>query len=80
MACKPPLWIRAREATTGSHIPIIALTAHAMAGDRARFLAGGMDAHVAKPIRSRELFDTIAGVLSRCDNRNEWEQNHVAIA
>ena len=72
--------IRAREAITGSHIPIIALTAHAMAGDRARFMEGGMDGYVAKPIRSRELFDTIADVLSRCDNRNEWEQDHVAIA
>jgi DNA-binding response OmpR family regulator len=51
-----------------------------MAGDRARFMEGGMDGYVAKPIRSRELFDTIADVLSRCDNRNEWEQDHVAIA
>lgn len=50
--------IRAQEAITGRHIPIIALTAHAMAGDRTRFLEGGMDGYIAKPIRSRELFDT----------------------
>jgi CheY-like chemotaxis protein len=72
--------IRAREAITGSHIPIIALTAHAMAGDRARFLEGGMDGYIAKPIRPRELFDTIADVLSLCDRQNQWEQDHVAIA
>ena len=72
--------IRAREAITGSHIPIIALTAHAMAGDRARFLEGGMDGYIARPIRPRELFDTIADVLSFCDRQNQWEQDHVAIA
>jgi two-component system sensor histidine kinase/response regulator len=48
--------IRAKEKTTGTHTPIIALTAHAMAGDRERFLASGMDAFVAKPLRSPELF------------------------
>jgi CheY-like chemotaxis protein len=72
--------IRAQEAITGRHIPIIALTAHAMAGDRARFLEGGMDGYIAKPVRPRELFDTIADVLSFCDRQNQWEQDHVAIA
>ena len=51
--------IRAREALTGVHTPIIAMTAHAMAGDRQRFLAQGMDGYVSKPIESRELFDAI---------------------
>lgn len=40
--------IRERESTTGAHTPIVAMTAHAMAGDRQRFLAHGMDGYVAK--------------------------------
>ena len=48
--------IRARERSTGGHVPIIALTAHVMAGDREQCLAAGMDAFVAKPLRPAELF------------------------
>jgi CheY-like chemotaxis protein len=48
--------IRARERSTGGHIPIIALTAHVMAGDREQCLAAGMDAFVPKPLRPPELF------------------------
>jgi two-component system, sensor histidine kinase and response regulator len=55
--------IREREKSTGHHMPIIAMTAHAMAGDRQRFLSGGMDGYVSKPIRSQELFDVIEAVL-----------------
>ena len=55
--------IRQREREMGGHIPIIALTAHAMKGDRERCLAAGMDGYVAKPIRDRELFQTIEQVL-----------------
>jgi CheY-like chemotaxis protein len=55
--------IRARERQTGRHIPILALTAHAMKGDRERCLAAGMDGYVAKPIQSRELYQAIAELV-----------------
>ncbi|MGA2034313.1 MAG: response regulator, partial [Thermoguttaceae bacterium] len=51
--------IRAREMHTGSHVPIIAMTAHALKGDRERCLKAGMDGYIAKPIHGRELFDVI---------------------
>ena len=55
--------IRQTEKRTGRHIPIIALTAHAMKGDRERFLAAGMDGYVTKPIRQHELWKEIGGCV-----------------
>ena len=52
-------WIREREKTEGGHLPVIAMTAHAMKGDRERCLKAGMDRYVSKPIRSHELRETI---------------------
>ncbi len=55
--------IRAQEASTGHRLPIIAVTAHALKGDRERCLEVGMDGYVSKPIRQRQLIDEIELVL-----------------
>jgi CheY-like chemotaxis protein len=57
--------VRARERARGSHVPIIAMTATAMQGDRERCLAAGMDDYVAKPIRPQELFNAIERTTDR---------------
>jgi PAS domain S-box-containing protein len=51
--------IRSREQETGGHIPIVAMTAHAMKGDQERCLEAGMDSYISKPIRSDQLFQVI---------------------
>jgi CheY-like chemotaxis protein len=57
--------IRAREAIAGRHVPIIAMTAHAMKGDEQRCLDAGMDGYVSKPIDMERLFETIDRLVSR---------------
>ncbi|MCI0358437.1 MAG: response regulator [Planctomycetaceae bacterium] len=55
--------IRQREMRGGGHVPIIAMTAHALKGDRERCLESGMDEYVSKPIRERQLLAALRGVL-----------------
>jgi CheY-like chemotaxis protein len=57
--------IRQRERINcAGHTPIIAVTAHAIKGDRERYLNAGMDGYVPKPLRRQELFDEMDGVLA----------------
>lgn len=56
--------IRTNERSTGKHLPIIALTAHAMKGDHERCLAAGMDGYISKPLEPAELVATIERVVA----------------
>ena len=56
--------IRKRELGAGTRIPIIALTAHALKGDRERCIEAGMDDYVSKPIDAEKLFDAVEAAVS----------------
>jgi signal transduction histidine kinase/DNA-binding response OmpR family regulator len=62
--------IRARERATGGHLPIIAMTAHALKGDRERCLAAGMDGYVTKPIQIESLLTTIDHIVASAARRS----------
>jgi two-component system, sensor histidine kinase and response regulator len=59
--------IRTREQATGTRVPIFAMTAHAMKGDRERCLAVGMDGYLTKPIHARALYEAVEGVTPASD-------------
>jgi CheY-like chemotaxis protein/HPt (histidine-containing phosphotransfer) domain-containing protein len=65
--------IRKTEQTTGARVPIIAMTAHALKGDRDRCLAAGMDGYLAKPIRPKELFQAIEALQTENEPAPEAE-------
>jgi len=58
-----------RETSAFSHVPIIALTAYAMKGDKERFINAGCDAYLSKPINTRELPGVIAEMLLQAAKR-----------
>ena len=66
--------IRAAERTSDRHIPIIAMTAHAMKGDRERCLAAGMDHYISKPIRAARLFEALAATMAPRTNTPQDQQ------
>jgi two-component system, sensor histidine kinase and response regulator len=67
--------IRESEKSTGRHIPIIAMTAHAMKGDQERCLASGMDGYLSKPIRGKDLFDIIEAFFATSSEHSSHGKN-----
>ncbi|MEJ7595929.1 MAG: PAS domain S-box protein [Planctomycetaceae bacterium] len=65
-AAEATAWIRNREHQTGGHIPIVAMTAEALKGDRERCLKAGMDDYVAKPIVAAEMYQAIEQFPAVC--------------
>ena len=57
--------IRREEKQTGHHVPVIAMTANAMAGDREKYLASGMDGYVSKPIDRNLLYEEIVNLVTQ---------------
>jgi CheY-like chemotaxis protein len=66
--------IREREKKTGGHLPIIALTAHALKGDLERCLEAGMDGYVAKPLNAEDLRRTMWSILGRGEDRGARDE------
>jgi len=73
--------IRTHEQTARTHIPIIAMTAHAMVGDKERCLAAGMDGYIAKPLRPDELFAILEGIATHGRRREvpQFSETNVSL-
>jgi signal transduction histidine kinase/DNA-binding response OmpR family regulator/nitrate/nitrite-specific signal transduction histidine kinase len=61
--------LREAEHHTGGHVPIVAMTAHAMKGDEERCLAAGMDGYLSKPLDAAKLFETLERVNGTVDTK-----------
>lgn len=70
--------IRASEQGTTNHIPIIAMTAHAMERDREECLQVGMDNYISKPIRTEHLFEILEGIAPSAEMPDEPQPAHIA--
>ena len=70
--------IRARERQAGLHTPIVALTAHALKGDRDRCVAAGMDGYINKPIEADRFIQVVEEMANRGEDRllsSTWESD-----
>ncbi len=76
--------IRRREQQAGTHLPIVAVTAHAMKGDRERCLAAGVDAYLAKPLDAKQLYTLVerlgAGLTDSMNHRAAAPQGPLRLA
>jgi len=72
--------IREREQSSGKHIPIVAMTANAMRGDKERYLGGGMDGYISKPINSPALFAEIKRCLTDTEREKPMATNSQELA
>ena len=66
--------VRSHEREAGGHAPIVAMTAHAMRGDRERCLAAGMDGYLVKPIQADELIATVESTAASSDGPAAGEE------
>ncbi len=67
--------IRSREKQTGGHIPIVAMTAHALKGDRERCLEAGMDGYLSKPLKSEDMSQAVREAMIRSSDRQTPKEN-----
>ena len=72
--------IRLKEKGTGVRIPILAMTAHAMKGDRERCLAADMDGYISKPIQSGTLYASVEGIAAKKDGAGTKGENDSVVA